>query len=95
MMIEHAIIRARRDALQQQLDRGRLIYGELELARDRALEQLADLQRELDAMYGGLQELDRLLAQRSDSDSDQAKQIADIQQEQQQNNGTLAHGSLS
>lgn len=54
-MISHSTIQARRDALQSQLESARLQYDQLEAA-------LHALDRQLCAMAGGLQELDRLLA---------------------------------
>jgi len=54
-------IQARRDALAAQLDRARLIYADLEVQRDRTIRAIVELQRQLDAMSGGLQELEGLL----------------------------------
>lgn len=47
-------IRARRDALAAQLEQGKAEYQQVE-------DLLVNLQRNLDAMHGGLQELDALL----------------------------------
>jgi len=49
-----AAIRARREALAAQLEQGKAQYAQMEQA-------LALLQRNLDAMHGGLQELSALL----------------------------------
>jgi hypothetical protein len=61
-MIDRDHIQSRRDALQAQLDAGRLAYADLEVRRDQAIRALKELSRHLDAMAGGLQELDALLA---------------------------------
>lgn len=53
-MVDDNLIRARRDALAAQIEEGKQQYAQLEHA-------LAMLQRNLDAMHGGLQELDALL----------------------------------
>lgn len=55
-MIDRSTIQARRDQLAQQLDQARAQYDQLEAA-------LRTLDRQLCAMAGGLQELDRLLAE--------------------------------
>jgi hypothetical protein len=62
-MIDRATIQSRRDILAAQIERARLVYADLEVLRDREIAQLADAQRQLCAMAGGLQELDALLAQ--------------------------------
>lgn len=54
-------IRARRDALDAQSQAARLQYADLEEAIRQQQRDLALLQRNLDAMHGGLQELDALL----------------------------------
>lgn len=54
-------IRARRDALDAQSQAARLQYADLEEAIRQQQQSLALLQRNLDAMHGGLQELDALL----------------------------------
>lgn len=55
-MISISTIQARRDALAAQLDQARLQYDQLEAT-------LHALDRQLCGMAGGLQELDRLLAE--------------------------------
>lgn len=58
-MAHDNLIRARRDALAAQLAEGQQQYQQLENA-------LAMLQRNLDAMHGGLQELEALLQESTD-----------------------------
>lgn len=55
-MISLSTIQARRDALQAQLDQARAQYDQLEAT-------LKEIDRQLCGMAGGLQELDRLLAE--------------------------------
>lgn len=52
-------IRARRDALRAQMETAKAQYGDLERA-------LALLQRNIDAMHGGLQELESLITSEDD-----------------------------
>jgi chromosome segregation ATPase len=85
-------ITARRDALQAQIDRVRLIYADLEVQRDQALSLLARAQRELDAMAGGLQELQALLAAAREEQDEQRQHgdgvgSSDEQYEQHEANG--------
>lgn len=54
-------IRTRRAALEAQARRARLEYADLEEEIRQQQHDLALLQRNLDAMHGGLQELDELL----------------------------------
>jgi septal ring factor EnvC (AmiA/AmiB activator) len=56
-------IRERRATLTAQLDGARLQYADLEETIKGQQQALALLQRNLDAMHGGLQELDGLLAE--------------------------------
>lgn len=58
----HARITDRRATLAAQLDHGRLVFADMEAQRDQAIAALAQLQRQLDALAGGLQELDALIA---------------------------------
>lgn len=57
-------IEARRAALAAQHKEARLQYAELEKAIEQQQQLLAQLQRNLDAMHGGLQELDALLEEK-------------------------------
>jgi len=61
-------IQSRRDALAAQLDRARLAYADLEVQRDHTIAALAALQRQLDAMAGGLQELGLLAEEEQAAD---------------------------
>jgi septal ring factor EnvC (AmiA/AmiB activator) len=58
-----ARIRARRAALVAQFDSARLQYADMEEAIKEQQQSLALLQRSLDAMHGGLRELDALLTE--------------------------------
>lgn len=56
-------IQARRAALAEQSAQARLQYADLEEAIKQQQAALAALQRNLDAMYGGMQELGALLGE--------------------------------
>lgn len=61
-MIDRATLQTHRDLLAAKLNAGRLTYADLEVQRDQAMEQLAEVQRQLDTIAGGIQVLDALLA---------------------------------
>lgn len=63
-------IRARRVALVTQMDVARLQHADLEETIKQQQQTLAMLQRNLDAMHGGLQELDALLTTFDQGDTD-------------------------
>lgn len=65
-MLDRATIQARRDALAHQLDQARAQYDQLEQA-------LRQLDRQLCAMAGGVQELDALLTEDALAMIDQAQ----------------------
>lgn len=60
-MISIDRIHARHAELAALIDQGRLAFADLEVQRDQAICQLAELQRHLDGMAGAKQELDALL----------------------------------
>jgi Tfp pilus assembly protein PilO len=89
-MIDRATIQKRRDALAAQLEQGRQQYDQLEAT-------LKELDRQLCAMSGGVQELDALLAVDGDAaeqHGSERQQPADLRQHDDQDQLHTNHDDL-